>query len=175
MLTVHRQQHSFSTHEPVFLWKCQRFWDRKCLDLRRTRTPNLRNHAECSNLLSYKGQAFAAQCFWRWFWRNRYFWSKTNIWNVNCAPATAFIFDTRTGVLVKVSKILRQKMSRPGLLWYILVYLCTVSMPSMIGWTAIPVNSVVKYCVNAVYDWMDYLQYLSIVWLCTVSMPTVIK
>ena len=40
-------------------------------------------------------------------------WSKANIWNVNCAQATAFIFDTWTGVLVKVSKFLRQKMSRP--------------------------------------------------------------
>ena len=27
--------------------------------------------------------------------------------------ATAFIFDTQTGVLVKVSKFLRQKLSRP--------------------------------------------------------------
>ena len=27
--------------------------------------------------------------------------------------ARAFIFDTRTGVVVKVSKFLRQKMSRP--------------------------------------------------------------
>ena len=36
MLTVHRQQHSFSTHEQMFLWKCQSFWDRKfsCLRLR---------------------------------------------------------------------------------------------------------------------------------------------
>ena len=42
-----------------------------------------------------------------------YFLSKVNIWNVNCARATAFIFDTRTGILVKVSKFLRQKMSRP--------------------------------------------------------------
>ena len=33
-----------------------------------------------------------------------YFWSKVNIWNVNCARVTAFIFDTRTGVLVKVSE-----------------------------------------------------------------------
>ena len=39
--------------------------------------------------------------------------SKVNIWYVNCARATAFIFDTRTDVLVKVSKFLRQKMSRP--------------------------------------------------------------
>ena len=34
MLTLRGQQHSFSTHERVFLWKCQSFWDRKCLDLR---------------------------------------------------------------------------------------------------------------------------------------------
>ena len=39
--------------------------------------------------------------------------SKVNIWNVNCVWATAFTFDTRKGVLVKVSKFLRPKMSRP--------------------------------------------------------------
>ena len=33
ILTVLGQQHSFSTHERIYLWKCQRFWDRKCLDL----------------------------------------------------------------------------------------------------------------------------------------------
>ena len=32
---------------------------------------------------------------------------------VNCARAMAFIFDTRTDVLMKVSKFLRQKMSQP--------------------------------------------------------------
>ena len=53
-----------------------------------------------------------------WLWHCGYFWSKVNIWNVNCARATALIFDTRTGVLVKVSKFLRQKMSRPDI-WYI--------------------------------------------------------
>ena len=40
MLTVRGQQHSFSTHERVFLGKC----------------PNLGIHAECSNLLSYHSQ-----------------------------------------------------------------------------------------------------------------------
>ena len=35
------------------------------------------------------------------------------IWNVNCVRSTAFIFDTRTDGLVKVSKFLRQHMSRP--------------------------------------------------------------
>ena len=57
MLTVRGQQHSFSTHERMFLWKCQSFWDRKCLDLRGARTSNLRIHAECSNHLSYQGQS----------------------------------------------------------------------------------------------------------------------
>ena len=42
----------------------------------------------------------------------RYCLSKVNIWNVNCVLATSFIFDTRTGVLVKVSTPLRQKVSR---------------------------------------------------------------
>ena len=41
------------------------------------------------------------------------FWRKVNIWNVNYARATAFIFDTRTDIFVKVSKFLRQKMCRP--------------------------------------------------------------
>ena len=41
------------------------------------------------------------------------FWNKVNIWNVKCARATTFIIDSRTDVLVKVSKIWRQKMSRP--------------------------------------------------------------
>ena len=58
LFTVHRQQHSFSTHERMFLWKCQSFWDRKYLDLRGTRTTNLRIHAECSNHLSYQGQTW---------------------------------------------------------------------------------------------------------------------
>ena len=40
------------------------FWDRKWLDLRGTRTPNLRIHAECSNHLSSQGQTFAVPCFW---------------------------------------------------------------------------------------------------------------
>ena len=82
MLTVPGQQNSFSTHERVFLWKCQSFWDRKCLDLRGTRTHNLRIHAECSNLLRYQGQTFALPCFEHWRWRFRYFLSKVNIWYI---------------------------------------------------------------------------------------------
>ena len=113
MLTVRGQQHSFSTHEKVFFWKCQSFWDIKCIDLRGARTHNLRIHAEWSKLFSYQGQTFAVICFEHWLCLYWYFWSKVKICNVNCARATAFIFDTRTGVLLKVSKFLRQKMYRP--------------------------------------------------------------
>ena len=41
MFTVRGRQHSFSTHERVFSWKCQSFWDRKYLDLRGTGAPTL--------------------------------------------------------------------------------------------------------------------------------------
>ena len=43
------------------------------------------------------------------------FLSKATIWNVNCARATAFIFDTRTDVFVKVSKFFLLR-------WYICIY-----------------------------------------------------
>ena len=56
MFSVDRQQHSFPTHERMLLWKCWSFWDRKCLNLMGTLTPNLRIHAECSNHLSYHCQ-----------------------------------------------------------------------------------------------------------------------
>ena len=113
MLTARGQQHSFSTHERVFLWKCQSFWYRKCLDLKGTRTPNLRIHANALTYWAIRAGHLLSHVFEHWPWRYRYFWSKVYIWNVNCARTTAFIFDTRTGVLVKVSKFLRQKMSRP--------------------------------------------------------------
>ena len=53
------------------------------------------------------------------------FLSKGIIWNVNCALAKASIFNTLTDVLVKLSMILRQKLSQPwgwvglwGFLWW---------------------------------------------------------
>ena len=92
MLTVRGQRHSFSTHERVFLWKCQSFWNWECLDLSGTRTPDLRIHAECSDHLKYQGQTFAVPCFWILVLAVKIFLSKVNIWDVNCARATAFIF-----------------------------------------------------------------------------------
>ena len=109
------QQHSFSTHERMLLWKCQSFWDRKCLDLRGTRTPKPQIFGFMPNSLTIwviRVTHLLSHVFEYWLWRYRYFWSKVDIWNVNCARATAFIFDTLTDVVVKVSKVLRQKMSR---------------------------------------------------------------
>ena len=76
------------------------------------------------NALTYwaiRARHLLSHVFEYWLWWCRYFLSKVNIWNANFVRATAFIFDTRTGVLVKVSKFLRHKMSRPEgdrFLWY---------------------------------------------------------
>ena len=108
-LTVHVQQHSFPTHGRMFLWKCQSFWDRKCLDLRGTRTPTF---GFIPNALTT--WAFALQCFFLyWLWQYKYFRSQVSIWNVNWAWATAFVFDTKTDVLMKVPKFLTHSISRP--------------------------------------------------------------
>ena len=64
MLTGCGQQDSFLRHEQMFFWKCQSFWEKKCLYLRETRTPNLWINAECSDHLSYQGQTFAVPCFY---------------------------------------------------------------------------------------------------------------
>ena len=60
------------------------------------------------NALTYwaiRARRLLSHVFEHWLWRYRYFWSKVNIWYIDCARATAFIFDTLTGVLVKVSKL----------------------------------------------------------------------
>ena len=113
MLTVRGQQHSFSTHERLFMWKCQSFWDRKCLDLRGLEPPTFGFIPNALTYWAIRARHLLSYGFEHWLWRYRYFLSKVNIWNVNCARATSFIFDTRTVVLVKVSKFLRQKRSRP--------------------------------------------------------------
>ena len=55
------------------------------------------------NALTYwaiRARHLLLHVFEYWLWRCRYFWSKVNIWNVNCARATASIFNTRTGVKI---------------------------------------------------------------------------
>ena len=57
---------------------------------------------------------FVVICYWNWIWRFAdIFVCKVNIWNATCALATTFIFNLQMDVLVKVSKLLRHKISRP--------------------------------------------------------------
>ena len=62
---------------------------------------------------AFRGRHLLSHVFEYWLWWCRYFWSKASIWDVNCERATAFIFGTRTCVLVQVSKFWWQKMFRP--------------------------------------------------------------
>ena len=50
------------------------------------------------NALTYwaiRARHLLSHVFEYWLWWYRYFWSKVNIWNVDRARATAFIFDTQ--------------------------------------------------------------------------------
>ena len=89
------QQHSFSTHERVFLGRCQSFWDRKCLDLKGARTPTFVFMPNALTYWAIRARHLLSHIVEYWLWRYRYIWSKVNIWNSNCALATAFIFDTQ--------------------------------------------------------------------------------
>ena len=81
----------FDTRTDVLV-KCQSLWNRKCLDLRGTRTPNLRIHAECSHHLSYQGQTFAVPCFFNTGSGGiDIFKVKLTLKNVNCVRATVFM------------------------------------------------------------------------------------
>ena len=89
-----RQQQSFSTQERMFLGKCQSFWDRKCLDLRQTRTPTSGFMPNALTIWAISARHLLSHDFEHGLWRYRYFLSKANIWNANCSRTTAFISDT---------------------------------------------------------------------------------
>ena len=50
-------------------------------------------------------QACCQCCHLRYIPRNMYLWSKANIWNVNCARTTSFIFDTRKIKIFKTENL----------------------------------------------------------------------
>ena len=101
MLTL---QHSFSTHE----WMC--LWSVQVLEIDNFSTwgglepPNFGFMRHALITCAISARHLLAHVFEYWLWWHRYFRSKVNIWNINCAPAAAFIFDSRTDVFVKVSK-----------------------------------------------------------------------
>ena len=58
MLTVPGQQHSFSTHEGVLLWKCQSFWDKtRCNGILRIISSTKHTHwTDIVCLLTHRGR-----------------------------------------------------------------------------------------------------------------------
>ena len=98
MLTVHGQQHSFLTHERMFLWKCQSLWDRKCLDLRGTRTPNLPIHVKCSSLSCNTSHDIWTERHIDWLidwsinclldWIKHDFWHRKHVYNTHTHTLT---------------------------------------------------------------------------------------
>ena len=111
MLTMHRQQHSFSTH---VLATVSTFLRQKLSRPEGGLEPPIFGFMpNALTIWAIRARRLLSRDFEHGLWWCRYFCSKVDIWNVNCARATAFIFDTRTDVLAKVSKFLRQKISRP--------------------------------------------------------------
>ena len=88
MLTMRGQHHSCSTPEPMLLWKCQRFWDRKCLDLSGTRTLNHRINAECPY---HSGPDIRCSMFLK---TGSGGIDISNIGNINCALAKCLTFTS---------------------------------------------------------------------------------
>ena len=120
------QQHSFSTQERMFLWKCRSFWDRKCLDLRGTRTPNLRIHAECSNHLGYQGQTFADPCFWILALVVQIFFRVKLTFKTLPVRGQQHLFSTHERMFLWSGKVLRQKI--PNFYTYTLFFKFTDSI-----------------------------------------------
>ena len=110
MQNARGQQYPFSTHGRMFLWKCRRFWSRKCLDLWRTQTPNFRNMLNALAIWAIAAIQWLSHVFVCSIWWYRYF--EVNIWNADCARTAAINFDSLTDVPVKVSNFFRQ-MFRP--------------------------------------------------------------
>ena len=89
----------FGTRTGVLV-KVSKFWDTKCPTRERLESPNLRIHAECSNLYwAIRARHLLSHVFEYRPWRCRYFWSKVSICNVNCARATAW-FSTHERVFL---------------------------------------------------------------------------
>ena len=108
MLTVHGQQHSFSTRKQMFFRKCQSFETENVSTLEGLEPPTFGSMPNALTIWAVRARHLLSHVFGYWLWEYWYFLSKVNIWNVDCARATAFIPDTRTDVLSEVSKLFRQ-------------------------------------------------------------------
>ena len=91
MLTVRGQQHSFSTHERMFLWKCQDFETENVSTWGGLEPPTFGFMPNALTIWAIRARHLLSHVVEYWLWRYRYFLRKANIWYVNCARATAFI------------------------------------------------------------------------------------
>ena len=109
ILTVRGQQNLFLTHERKFFWKCQVFETENVSTWVGLIPPIFRFMPNALTVWAVRARHLLSHVCEYWLWWYKYFWSKVNIWNVNCAWATAFVFDTRTDVLLKVSSFWDRK------------------------------------------------------------------
>ena len=105
---------SFDTRTDALV-KVSNVLGRKGLDLRgalEPPPPTFRFLPNAITIWAIRARHLLSHVFEYWRWRYGYFLSKVNIWSLNCARATAFIFDTRADVLAKGSKFLRQQIRK---------------------------------------------------------------
>ena len=92
------EQHSFSTDERMLLWKCRSFWDRLYIDWGGLELRTVGFMPNVLTVWAIRATHMLSHVCEYWLWRGRYFCNKYNIWHVNYARATTFIFGSPTNV-----------------------------------------------------------------------------
>ena len=107
MVTV--RQHLFWIHDHIFLWNCRRFWDKNASIWGELETFGFMSNALTIWVLS--GPDICSPMFWNTGSGGiDIFVVKLPFAMLTVRRATSFIFGSRTDVLVKVSKFLREKI-----------------------------------------------------------------
>ena len=114
MLTVHAQQHSFSTRKQMLV-KVSKFFETENVSTwGGLEPPTFGFMPNALTIWAIRARHLLCHVVEYWLWRYRYFLSKVNIWYVNCARATAFIFDTQTDVSESVKVFETENVSTWG-------------------------------------------------------------
>ena len=79
MSTVRGRQHSFSTHERVFLWKCQILGTENVSTWGGLELPAFGFMPNVSTYWVIRARHLLSHVFEHWLWRYRYLWSIVNI------------------------------------------------------------------------------------------------
>ena len=109
------QQHLFSTHKTDVLVNVSKFFQTENVSTWLGHEPLIFGFLPNGLTIRAIGATYLLpDVFEYWLWWYKYFCSQFNIRNVNYAKATAFMFDARSDVLVKVSRFFNQKISQPS-------------------------------------------------------------